>query len=146
MAATNRYRNLSVSWTPTSGGSATPLTGIKSANYDEGNQVLEEAADFDAYHTVGGVIMSNPKITVETIDAFALFATVAGTKGTLAVTYRDHANGATTAGGAKLITMSNAYLGERTVQSQYNQLGHQSITFHSISTDGSTSPIAVTAL
>jgi hypothetical protein len=145
MAATNRYRNNNVTWTP-SGGTVIPLTGIKTVSYDEGNQVLEESADSDAYHTVGTVVLSSPKITVDSIDAMALFATLAGTRGTIAVTLRDHLNGATAGGGAKLITMSNAYLGPRTLNSPYNQLAHQSLTFHSISLDGQTHPVAITLL
>jgi hypothetical protein len=145
MPATNRYRNVSVTWTPM-GGTETPLTGIKSANYDEGNAILEESADYDAFITVGGVIMGNPKITVDSIDAFLIYATVAGQKGTLAVTYRDHLNGATAGGGAKLVTMSNAFLGQRTIQGQYNQLSHQSLTFHSTSTDGSTHPVSISSV
>jgi hypothetical protein len=145
MAATNRYRNVSVAWTPL-GGTQTPLTGIKSANYDEGNAILEESADYDAFMTVGGVIMGNPKITIDSIDAFLIYATVAGQKDTLAVTFRDHLNGATAAGGAKLVTMSNAFLGQRTIQGQYNQLAHQSLTFHSTSTDGSSHPVSISSV
>lgn len=145
MAATNRYRNVSnVTWTP-SGGSLVTLTGIKSASYDEGNQVLEESADFDAYPTVAGVTMSNPKITLDTLDAFALFATLAGQKGTLAITFRDHSNGATTAGGAKIVTATNAFIGPRQITSNYNTLAHQSLTFQTFSSDGATHPISVSA-
>jgi hypothetical protein len=48
MAATNRYRNVTVAWTP-QGGSLVALTGIKDFDYDEGNSILQESADFDAF-------------------------------------------------------------------------------------------------
>jgi hypothetical protein len=145
MAATNRYRNVTVAWTP-QGGSLVAMTGIKDFDYDEGNSILQEAADFDSFPTVGGVTMAMPKITLSTLDAFALYATLGGQKGTLAVTVRDHYNGATSAGGGKTLTMSNAFLGERTIKGAFNQLATQSVTFHSTSTDGSTHPVAITAL
>jgi hypothetical protein len=145
MAATNRYRNVSASWTA-SGGTASPLTGIKSANYDEGIETLLEGADYDAFNTVGGAVFAAPKITLETIDAWALYATVAGQKGTLAVTFRDTLNGATAAGGAKLVTMSNAFLADRKVQAPYNKFQTQTIMFECTSTDGSTHPVAITSL
>ena len=144
MAATNRYRNVGpVTWTV---GSPVTLTGIKSANYDEGNTVLKEGADFDMYPTVGGVVFTDPKVSLEAIDAMALFGTVAGAKGSLAITARDTNNGATTAGGAKLITMSGAFLSIRTQAYQFNQFGTQSLTFEAISVDGQTHPVAITAL
>ena len=146
MSATNRYRNVSgAGWTP-AGGSLSPLTGIKTVAYDEGNQILEESGDADGFITVGGVVLSNPKVDVTTMDAAALAATVAGTKGSFAYTLRDHTNGATAAGGAKTYTLSNAYLGPRTQSIPYNQVATQNLTFHSTSTDGSTHPMGVSAV
>jgi hypothetical protein len=145
MAASNRYRNVSVAWTP-SGGTMSPLTGIKNATYDEGIETLLEGADYDAFNTVGGAIFAAPKISLETLDAWALYATVAGQKGTLAVTFRDTLNGAAAAGGAKLVTMSNAFLSDRKVQAPYNKFQTQSIMFECTSTDGSTHPVAVSTI
>lgn len=142
MPATNRYRNVSdATWTPASGSPVT-LTGIKSASYDEGNQVLKEGADFDGFPTVGGVVYSEPKVTIETLDAFALFATVAGSKGTLSFIVRDNSNGDSAGGGAKEITMTNAFLATRSQNNPFNQLSNQSIAFESISTDGQTHPVS----
>lgn len=142
---TNRYMNVGpVNWTP-SGGTLVTLTGIKSASYDEGAQSLKESADFDIFPTVGGVNYVEPKITLESIDAFALYATVAGTFGTLAITFRDFKNAATVGGGAKIVTASNAWLETRPVSAQYRQLATQTQTFQTYSTDGSTHPIAITA-
>jgi hypothetical protein len=145
MAATNRYSNFSaVGWTP-SGGSLVTLTGIKSISYDEGGEALLESAVFDIFNTTGGVNHLEPKITVETLDAFALYATVAGTKGALTFTVRDFTNGATASGGAKVVTVSNAFLVTRPQQNQHRQLSTQTLTFNTTSTDGSTHPVAVTA-
>jgi hypothetical protein len=146
MPATNRYRNVSdFTWTPATG-TATILTGIKSATYDEGNQLLKEGADFDAFPTVGGVVYSEPKITVETLDAFALFATVAGSKGTLSFVVRDNSNGDAVGGGAKQINMANAFLGTRTQNNPFNQLSNQTISFECISTDGATHPVSFASI
>lgn len=146
MPATNRYRNVSeLTWTPASGSPVT-LTGIKSATYDEGNQILKEGADFDAFPTVGGVTFSEPKITFETLDAFALFATVAGSKGTLSFVVRDNSNGDAVGGGAKQINMANAFLGTRTQNNPFNQLSNQNISFECLSTDGVTHPVSFASI
>lgn len=146
MAATNRYMNTSaVGWTP-SGGSLATLTGIKSFAYDEGGESLLEAADFDLFDTVGGINKLAPKVTLETIDAMALYATVAGTKGTLVATVRDFTNGVTASGGAKTFTVSNAFLKTRPSTFQFRQLGTQTLTFETTSTDGATHPVAVSAV
>jgi hypothetical protein len=133
-----------VTWTP-SGGSLVTLTGIKSASYNEGAQSLKESADFDIFPTVGGVNYVEPTISLESIDAFALYATLPGTFGTLAITFRDFRNAATTGGGGKIVTASNAWLETRPLNAQHRQLATQTIGFQTFSTDGSTHPIGITA-
>lgn len=143
LVPTNRYMNMSATWTSPTGGTATPLRGIKSAAYNEGIESLLEAADFDLFHTVGGVTMISPTMTIRTIDAFALLSTVAGTFGTLAVTFGDFNNAAAIGGGAKIVSMSNAFIGARNHDGEYRQLATQNLTFNCTSVDGSTSPVAV---
>ena len=145
MPGINRYMNVGpVTWTP-SGGTLVTLTGIKSASYDEGAQSLKESADFDIFPTTAGINYVEPKLTLESIDAFALYATLAGTFGSLAITFRDFKNGATVGGGAKIVTASNAWLETRPLSAQHRQLATQTLTFQTYSTDGSTHPVAVTA-
>lgn len=134
----------SVGWTP-SGGTLVTLTGIKTFSYDEGGESLLESADFDLFDTVAGINHLAPKITLESIDAMALYATVAGTVGVLTITVRDFTNGATVGGGAKIFTVSNAFLKTRPSQFQHRQLGTQTLTFETSSTDGATHPIAISA-
>lgn len=134
---TNRQRNVG----PVTFNSVT-LNGIKSFSYDEGNTTLKEGADFDMYPTVGGVVMTEPKMTIEGINAGQMSSAVAGVKSTLVVTLRDTANGAT--GGAYIFTMSQAFLSPRTVTAAFNQFATQSLTFESISVDGSTHPVSIT--
>lgn len=145
LSPTNRYMNVSVSWTP-AGGSLGALTGIKSAQFNEGIETLQESADYDLYHTVGGVTLISPTITLRTIDAFMIYATAAGQVGTLIITFRDFTNGAGAGGGAKTVTMTGAYLAQRSKDAEYRQLGTANVTFQSVSSDGATSPIAIAAL
>lgn len=146
MAATNRYMNVGpVQWTPTSGTLVT-VSGIKSAQVNDGFETLLESADYDLYHTVGGVTMTAPTITLRSIDAFSLAATVGGQTGEIDITFRDFYNGATASGGAKKVAMIPSFLGQRSRDAEYRQLATQSLTFMSVSTDGATNPIAITAL
>lgn len=146
MPATNRYMNFgAVGFTP-SGGSLTTITGVKSVSFDEGVSVKKESADGDLFPTVSVNDQNNPTITIETLDGFVLYAQLAGQKGTLAVVIKDAYNGITTSGGGKTITMSNCQIEKRGTQHKHREFSHQSITFGAISSDGSTHPVAVSAL
>jgi len=145
LTPSNHYINTStVAFTPT-GGSLVALTGIKSISMNEGIEVLQEGADADFYPTVGGAIGANPSISLTSNNAFSIYATIAGAYGVLVYTANDFTNAATTAGGAKITTMSNAFLASRGREHPYHQLATQALMFHSTSTDGSTSPLAIAA-
>jgi hypothetical protein len=144
MAASNRYMNVDVTWTP-SGGTLVALKGIKGATFNDNMEVLQDSADYDVFPTVGGVTFSNPTITFHSIDAFQLYATTPGQLGVLIVTFRDFYSGSTASGGAKIVTMTGAFLASRQRTGQHRQLGTQELMFHANSSDGSTSPVAITA-
>ncbi len=145
MAATNRYMNNKVEWTPASG-SLVVLDGIKSVQFNDGIETLQESADYDLYHSTGGVTLISPTATLRSINAFGIYATAAGQVGTLDMTFNDFTNKALTAGGAKKISLALAYLASRSKDGEHRQLGTQSLTFQTTSADGATSPISITAL
>lgn len=145
MAATNRYMNHTATFTP-SGGSLTTIDGIKSVSYDEGISIKKEAGSADSFSTVSVRDHAEPVITIDTINAFILYATLAGVRGPLAVTARDAYNGATVGEGAKLITMSNAQIEDRKIMGKHREYGTQQLKFGCISSDGSTHPVAITAV
>jgi hypothetical protein len=146
MAATNRYMNIvGVGFTP-SGGSSTPITGVKSLAFDEGVSVQKESADGDLYPTVSVNDHTDPTITVTTLDAFVLIAVLAAAKGTLVATIQDAYNKSTASGGGKTYTMSNCQIQSRGAQHAHRQFSNQSLTFGAVSGDGQTHPVAVTAL
>lgn len=146
MAATNRYMNFSgTGFTPTSG-SLLSFTGVKKIDYDEGISIKKESADFDQFPTVGLCDFKDPSFSFDTIDAFVGFALLPGAKGVFTTTIRDAYNGVTASGGGKLYTMSNAQLESRTQGNQYRTFSTQSLKFGSVSGDGVTHPVAVTAL
>lgn len=153
MAATNRYMNVGpVTWATQTGVTGTPsvtattMSGIRSANLNYGLESLLESADFDLYHTVGGITLGSPSITLRTIDAFGIYATTVNQFGQLVVTCRDFYNGATASGGGKTATLSSAFIGSRGNDFEYRQLGVENLTFMAVSTDGATSPLAIAAL
>ncbi len=145
MAATNRYMNNKVEWTA-SGGSLTLLDGIKSVQFNDGIETLQESADYDLYHTTGGVTLISPTVTLRSINAFGIYLTAAGQVGVLDMTFLDFTNKLTASGGAKKISMAAAYLASRSKDGEHRQLGTQSLTFQTTSSDGATSPISITAL
>lgn len=143
---TNRYMNSS-GWgfTPT-GGTATSLLGITSCSYEEGISIKKASADFDTYPTVAVRDYAEPKINLETLDAQVLSSVIGGAFGVLVGTLRDAYNGATTGGGAKLLTFSNAFIESRGWSAPYREFAKQQLSFGAISTDGATSPLAITAV
>ena len=146
MAATNRYMNVSaMTYTP-AGGIATPITGVTSVTYAENGQELNAAADFDLFDTIGAIVGMAPTVTVETINALLGFPShVAGGTGTLVFTVRDVYNAATTAGGAKIFTISNCFFKSRTVTAAFRSLATQSLGFGMLSSDGATNPTSIAA-
>lgn len=134
-----------VTWTP-EGGTLITIDGIKSANYDEGIEVAMESADADLFNTVAAAVHFSPKITLETINPFQLFSTVGGARGALAITVRDAYNGVTPGGGAYQIVMSHAFLENRSQKNKHRGFSDLSMSFGAISLDGSTHPVAVSAL
>lgn len=153
MAATNRYMNVGpVTWTPYTSfppavlGTPVTLTGVKSARYDEGISTKKEGADFDGFPTFSVCDYREPKMTLSTIDAMAIFATVAGAKGAVSVTYRDLYNQVAVSGGAKQLVLSNSQIEDRNIASEYRAFATQDVAFGAISVDGSTHPAAITAL
>lgn len=146
MAATNRYMNTSGwSFTP-GGGSLTAVTGVTSFGYDEGISTKKESADFDGFPTVAVSDFRDPTITLATLDAFALYAVLAGAKGVLTGNVRDAYNGVTAAGGGKSITMTNAAIQARGMTAAHREFASQQLTFGGVSVDGATHPIAIAAL
>lgn len=140
LTPTNRYMNTTATF------NAVAVTGVKSAQYNEGTEALMEGADFDLYPTTSGVTMINPTITLRVLDAMNTLGTTPVTKHDLVVTVRDFTNGVGAGGGGTTITMTNAYKSQRSADFEYRQLGTQSVSFHAASTDGATSPVAIAAL
>lgn len=146
LVPSNRYVNIySGTFTP-AGGSAVTITGIKGVKYDDGISVIRESGDGDLYHTVAVTDLSDPTIEVDTIDGFSLASVLNNQVGTLAVTIGDAVNKVAVGGGGKTITMTNARLTKRTNEHAHRQFSKAMLSFCAISTDGSTSPIAVAAL
>ncbi len=143
---TNRYFETE-GWTfLPNGGTIIALFGITSAAYDEGISTKSEGADFDGFPTVKVCDYREPKITLDTLDAMALYATIAGQKGTLAGILRDAYNGVTVGGGGKTITFTNCQIEGRNFTAAFREFAKQQLVFGGISTDGATHPVAITAL
>jgi hypothetical protein len=143
---TNRYFNVSSCGFTPSGGSLSTISGVKSISFDENPTIETEGGDFDVFDTVMAVAKIEPSFSVETLDAWGLYSVLAGSRGALVCTARDAVNGVTTGGGAKLITISNAFINKRGSNQQHRQFGKQTIGFGCISSDGATHPVAVSAV
>jgi hypothetical protein len=146
LSPTNRYMNTSGWGFTPSGGALLPLTGVTSYAFDEGISTKKESADFDVFPTVSVSDYRDPKITLETLDAFALEVVIAGAKGALSGIVRDAYNGAAVGGGGKEVAMSNAQIEGRTTNQAHREYGRRQLVFGAVSIDGATHPIATSAL
>ena len=146
MSATNRYINFtSVTFTPT-GGSGNNILGVQSISFDENGEIISSGGDATLIDQFKALVRIDPKVTIETTDQQnGIIALAAGQIGQLVFTMNDARNGATSGGGAKIYTVSNAMLEPRKWDGQYRQFGKQTITFQTYSSDGSTNPVSVAA-
>ncbi len=146
MAASNHHINVkTATFQPGGAGAVTTLAGIKSADYDEGISVLKESADGDLFMSIAAAVGLDPKITLQMIRAFQLFATVGGSWGTLELDIPDAYNGMTAAGGGYTITMTHAILEQRSQQHGHRKFSTQTLAFGSYAPDGVTHPVTIAA-
>jgi len=142
MVPTNRYMN----WSGVSM-SGTGITGVKEISFDEGISVKEESGDFDQGPTVAVVDWRNPFFNMTLIDALAVISQVSGARGVFQAVLRDAYNGALATGGAKqFATNSLAYIAGRQINGTHREYGRQTMMIKTISADGVTNPVTVTAL
>lgn len=142
MVATNRYMN----WSGVTM-AGTAVTGVKEISFDEGISIKEESADFDLGPTCSVVDWRNPSFSITLIDAMILFSQISGAKGIFQAVLRDAFNGATASGGGKTFaTNSNAYIGGRQIGGAHREFARQTLMVKTMSADGVTNPVTVTAL
>lgn len=148
--ATNRYKGTarSCTWTKTFPSTATAVTiaGIKKVHFDPQISVKTDAADGDLMPTTVFWDYQDPMIAVESIDAYAFGTLTPDMRGTLVYSIADASGGLTTAAGGKLYTILNAFLKACPIDHPYREFGTAAATFGTISADGTTSPVSVSAL
>lgn len=147
---TNRYKGvpLTVTATPSfpTTAAAIPIAGIKSFRYDEGVSQKLESADGDAFDSVVFNDFRKPTLSLETLNAFVMYSQIPSVRNTIAATYQDVYNGVVTGGGAKLLTMTDAFIAGRNIDATYREYNKQSLTFGCISSDGQTHPVTIAAV
>jgi hypothetical protein len=140
MATSRRYRN----WTSVSF-ATTAIDGVKSVSIDPQISDIREAADADQGPTHGTAVFSAPTITVDTINAMSLNATLAGAKGVFTATLNDSYNGVAASGGAATFTTNSlTYIMHGPISGAFNTLATRALVFHTVWVDGVTNPISVT--
>ena len=126
---------------------ATPIAGIKEISYDEGISVKEDSGDFDLGPTVSVVDWRNPFFNITTIDAFAQYLVASGVKGVFQAILRDAYNGNTVSAGAKQFTSnSTGYIAGRQINGTHREYGRQTLMIKTVSLDGTTNPVSITAV
>lgn len=145
-----RYKGtaLTVTATKTFPTSASAITfdGIKKVHYDPQISVKKEAADGDISPTAMFVDFLDPMVAFETINPYMTAAIAPGERYTLGYSIADAANGLTTASGGKLWAITNAYLQAAPIDHTFREFGTGAPVFGTISADGTTSPVSVSAL
>lgn len=143
MASTNRFRNF-VDTTH----NAVAITGVKAISFDRGVGMISDSADADAFITHRTVGIQDPVFTVTTMDATALLASGAGTRGIFAFKWLESYSQAKTAlsGTLSFATNNLTIMSGSSMSGSHQQLGQQELTFATCSADGVTNPVTVTIL
>lgn len=145
MAASKRMMNVSGGGFTPAGGSLTAITGISTAGKEHNVEVVFGAGDADYFNSFGVAAGEDPSITINANQAALLDAIAPGSIGVLTFTLNDARNAATTSGGAKIYTISNAIYKGSSISANHRQLTTVGYQFATFSTDGATSPIAIAA-
>ena len=138
MAATKRQMN----WSPVSFSTATPTaaTGITQGSVDHGKSVQKFSGDGDHFTTCLVEDFREPTFSFTTADQAWIDACAVAVAGTVAATHKD-AKGAT--GGNITYTLSNAIASSASDSGSHRAFGSGQIAFTGQSTDGTTSPLAI---
>lgn len=146
LTPTKRFVNVTgCAFTPT-GGSPTNITGVQSVTANPQAADVKASGDGDFYNTFGGVVSADWMATIETNEPALLNAVAIGAVGTLVWVLNDARNGAQAGGGGITYTMTNAYFMGPGHTAPHRNLATTSFTFHSFSSDGTTSPLSAAAL
>lgn len=133
-----------VQFTP-AGGAAISITEVLAVDSDMQGQTIMQKGDADLFPTHRKRVSSDPRVTIRTNDIVSRNACI-GLRGALTWIEQDEDNGATPAGGALRYTLSNAVEETSDNRGQHAAYRESTLTFGSYSTDGTTSPLAVTAV
>lgn len=133
------------SFTPASG-TLIPITGVKTATYNENPEMLTDGADMDYYDSFGGVISGKPSVAIELNRPFILSGVNSGTFGTLTYTVNSFLNKSASGGGAMTYTFTNCFYAAGAMVNGHRVFGTKSATFYGLSLDGITNPMAVSAV
>jgi hypothetical protein len=130
-----------INWTSVSFNSVT-LTRVTNASFGQGGQLIKFKGDVDQYPTIIVAVDQEPHASVTTADVGTVMSSFTpGLTSTLAATLED-AKGQS--GGAVVFTLSNAMFENADAQAQHAQFGSVTGTWQAFSSDGMTSPLAIT--
>lgn len=136
-----RYVNWSgVSFTP-SGGTATPITRVRSVSVNPRPKVLTGSADADLYPTTKRVIYADPSVEVETEDISITSVLSVGTRGSFTATLLDAVNADGT--GAITVTLTGAIIVDGPWSDQHQAFGSVRIPMEAETADGVTPPLSI---
>lgn len=141
MAATKRQKDwASVVWTPSTGLPVT-ITGVTNVSIALNGGLVKFSGDGDNFMTTVVADVSDPTITVTAADIIALNAISVGVRtGSFACTHKD---AKAALGGAITYTMSNARWMDVNSGGAHRQIGSGTVVVCGESSDGSTSPLAI---
>lgn len=145
LTPTKRFVNTTACIFTPAGGSAIPITGITSISLTQNPEEVRMGGDGDLFDTFGGVFGVNPVVKISSNEPNLLDAVPPGAFGTLTWTRNDARNGAVTAGGARIYTISGAYYMPQGDTAPHRQGATAEFEFHTQSVDGTTNPAGVAA-
>jgi hypothetical protein len=141
MPGSGRFMNWDgVAFTP-SGGVAQPITEVQNVTIDLRPTLRGASGDADLMPTAKALEYLDPRATVESEDIKSINSIPPGRRGTLVATHNDFINGS--GSGAMTYTINNCVVGGGGRSGAHRQVGRGTLEFETFSSDGTTSPVAV---
>jgi hypothetical protein len=139
MAATKINANWSgVKWGPS--GTETTITKVTNVSIKVGRSMTYFKGDVDVYDTLAVNLANKPSMTVTSADEYTLMTLANGTAYSLTAIHKDSKGAAS--GDVKFVMLG--VIEDVSAGGAHGSFGSASATFSGVSTDGTTSPLAIT--
>ena len=139
--ASNRFINISGAVFTKNPTGTVPVTTVQSVQLGKRGKEVQASGDANFYPTLSVTVGAAPQLTIQHQNLGLLGSLFEQTTGSFTFTANDAVNGSGT--GAVTGVLTNAHVVSHEAQAQHQQVGTATLTLSAYSSDGTTSPFAI---